>query len=219
LKFSGIKNKINEYTPGTSRIEAFSDGVFAIVVTLLVLELRVPHLPENYTDPEGIKTTIMELVKLSPKFISFALSFIVIAIYWVNHHQLFHSLEKTDRSLLWYNNLLLFWLSFVPFPTAFIGEYPLSIVSVMLYGFVLFAAAISFNLILRHGVRANLFHPSVSKETLKQSVKRGMLGPIIYFVAIITAPFSVYAALGIFILVPVLYFIPQKIVRDSESTD
>lgn len=208
-----MQQKPKEFTPGTSRIEAFSDGVFAIVVTLLVLELRVPHLIENFTD----KDVLNELFHLAPKFISFALSFLVIAIFWVNHHQMFHSLEKTDRTLLWLNNLLLFCLSFIPFPTAFIGEYPTSMVPVMLYGLSMFAASISFNILLRHAIRADLFHTSISRLTLKESVRRGKFGPIIYFISIISALISVYISLAIFILVPVFYFIPQKIVREDRQ--
>jgi len=207
-----LKNPIKEYTPGTSRIEAFSDGVFAIVVTLLVLELRVPHLPENFTNEDVLR----ELLHLSPKFISFATSFLILAIFWVNHHQFFHSLEKTDRSLLWYNNLLLFWLSFVPFPTAFIGEHPTSMIPVMLYGFVMFAASVSFNILLRYAIKADLFLPTISKVTLAESVKKGAFGPIIYFISIAGALISVYISLAIFILVPVFYFIPQKIVKTDE---
>lgn len=193
-------------------MEAFSDGVFAIVVTLLVLELRVPVLPENFSTQDVLK----ELLHLSPKFFSFAMSFVIVAIFWVNHHQFFHSLEKTDRAMLWYNNLLLFWLSFVPFPTAFIGEHPVSMIPVMLYGAVLFFAGVSFNLMLRHAVKAKLFLKSVSDEVLNQSVKRGVIGPVVYFVSIISAFISVYVSLSIFLLVPVIYFIPQKIVRLEE---
>ncbi len=193
-------------------MEAFSDGVFAIVVTLLVLELRVPVLPENFSTQDVLK----ELLRLFPKFFSFAMSFVIVAIFWVNHHQFFHSLEKTDRAMLWYNNLLLFWLSFVPFPTAFIGEHPVSMIPVMLYGAVLFFAGVSFNLMLRHAVKAKLFLKSVSDEVLNQSVKRGVIGPVVYFVSIISAFISVYVSLSIFLLVPVIYFIPQKIVRLEE---
>ncbi|MBK6773104.1 MAG: DUF1211 domain-containing protein [Ignavibacteria bacterium] len=207
-----MENKIKEYTPGTNRMEAFSDGVFAIVVTLLVLELRVPVLPENFSTQDVLK----ELLRLFPKFFSFAMSFVIVAIFWVNHHQFFHSLEKTDRAMLWYNNLLLFWLSFVPFPTAFIGEHPVSMIPVMLYGAVLFFAGVSFNLMLRYAVKAKLFHKSVSDEVLNQSVKRGVIGPVVYFVSIISAFISVYVSLAIFLLVPVIYFIPQKIVRLEE---
>ena len=207
-----MENKIKQYTPGTNRIEAFSDGVFANVVTLLVLELRDPVQPDNFTTQDVLK----ELLRLFPKFFSFAMSFVIVAIFWVNHHQFFHSLEKTDRAMLWYNNLLLFWLSFVPFPTAFIGEHPVSMIPVMLYGAVLFFAGVSFNLMLRHAVKAKLFLKSVSDEVLNQSVKRGVIGPVVYFVSIISAFISVYVSLSIFLLVPVIYFIPQKIVRLEE---
>lgn len=204
-----MKEKIKEYTPGTTRVEAFSDGVFAIVVTLLVLELRVPHLPENFTSKDAVN----ELIHLAPKFISFALSFLIVAIYWVNHHQFFHSLEKTDRALLWYNNLLLFTLSFVPFPTAFMGEYPTGTVPVMLYGTSMFASALSFNIMLGHAVKSDLFLPSVSKEVISESIKKGKLGPVVYLIATISAFISVYISLAIYVIVPVLYFIPQRIVR------
>lgn len=207
-----LKEKLKEFTPGTSRIEAFSDGVFAIVVTLLVLELRVPHLVENFTTND----VIWALLHLSPKFISFALSFLIVAIFWVNHHQMFHSLERSDRKLLWYNNLLLFWLSFIPFPTAFLGEYPLSLIPVMVYGAALFAASVSFNILLVHCARAGLFYDSISDEVLSQSIKRGRLGPVIYFISIMAALVSVYVSLAIFILVPVFYFIPQRIVKTGE---
>lgn len=211
MKIINSKNKVKEFTPGTSRIEAFSDGVFAIVVTLLVLELRVPHLPENFTTND----VLTELFHLAPKFISFALSFAVIAIFWVNHHQLFHSLEKTDRSLLWYNNLLLFWLSFIPFPTAFLGEHPLSMIPVIFYGLVLFLASVSFNLIFYHAVREKLFYPTISKAVIRQGIKKSYLGPAVYFISIISALVSVYISLAVFILIPILYFIPQKIVKDE----
>jgi uncharacterized membrane protein len=206
-----LKNTKKEFTPNTSRIEAFSDGVFAIVVTLLVLELRVPHLQENFTTHD----VLSELFHLSPKFISFALSFLVLAIFWVNHHQLFHSIEKSDRAFLWYNNNLLFWLSFVPFPTAFIGEYPLDMIPVMFYGTILFMASLSFNLMLRHAVKTKLFYSTVSDEVLKQGIRRGKIGPLIYFISVIGAFVSVYISLAIFLIVPVVYFIPQKIVRSE----
>lgn len=209
-----MKNYVKEFTPGTSRVEAFSDGVFAIVVTLLVLEIRVPHLPEGFSS----QTVVTELFHMSPKFISFALSFLVVAIFWVNHHQLLHSMEKTDRSFLWYNNFLLFWISFIPFPTAFIGEYPLGMIPVMFYGTILFMAAFSFNIMLRHVVKSNLFYSTVSKEVIRQSIKKGKLGPVVYFISVIVAFISVYISLAVFVLVPVFYFIPQKIVRtDTEK--
>ena len=210
-----MKERLKEFNPGTTRIEAFSDGVFAIVVTLLVIELGVPHLPDNFTTDDVLK----ELIRMSPKFISFALSFLVTVIFWSNHHQLFHSLEKADRRLLWYNNLLLFWISFIPFPTAFIGEYPLNIVPVIFYGTVLFFAGLSFMLIVTYAAKKNFYYSYISRELLASGIKRGRLGPLIYFISIVTAFISVYISLAIFLIVPVLYFIPQKIVNVEEKSE
>jgi len=202
-----------EFTPSTGRIEAFSDGVFAIVVTLLVLELRVPELVSTFTNSDALNA----LYNMLPKFTGFIVSFIVIAIYWVNHHQLFQSLECADRPLLWYNNILLFWMCFIPFPTAFIGEYPLKIVPVMLYGTVMTLAGISFMMMTWHCIKADLFRKTLSDNMIKRGAKRGLFGPIIYFISIIAAPFSVYISLGIFLIVPLLFFIPQKIVEEKEG--
>ena len=206
-----IKEK--EFSPSTNRIEAFSDGVFAIALTLLVLELRVPELVSSFTNSEALTA----LYNMLPKFTGFIVSFVVIAIYWVNHHQLFQSLERADRPLLWYNNFLLFWMCFIPFPTAFIGEYPLKIIPVMLYGTVLTLAGISFNLMARHCIKAGLFKKTIPLSRILKGAKRGSIGPVIYFASIIAAPIYIYISLVIFILVPVLYFIPQKIVEEKEE--
>jgi uncharacterized membrane protein len=212
FRLNFMSDQKNEYKPGTTRIEAFSDGVFAIVVTLLVLEIKVPHFEEGATSMEILR----ELIHMAPKFTGYIVSFLVVAIFWVNHHQLFHSLDRTDRKLLWLNNLLLFWISFIPFPTAFLGEYPMQPVPVIFYGAVLLFASVSFNLILRHGVKFGLFHDSISKEVLAQGVKRGMFGPAIYLISILLAFVSVYISLVMFVLVPIFYFVPQKIVRAEE---
>ena len=202
-----------EFTPSTGRIEAFSDGVFAIVVTLLVLELRVPELVTTFTNADALNA----LYNMLPKFTGFIVSFVVIAIYWVNHHQLFQSLEYADRPLLWYNNFLLFWMCFIPFPTALIGEYPLKMVPVMLFGTVMTLAGISFNMMVRHCMKADLFKKTIPRSRLNKSAKRGSIGPVVYFASIIAALFSTYISLAIFILVPILYFIPQKIVVEKDD--
>lgn len=208
-----MKEQSREIITSTSRIEAFSDGVFAIVVTLLVIELGVPHMPDNFTTSDLLN----ELMHMSPKFISFILSFTVTVIFWSNHHQLFHSLEKADRKLLWFNNLLLLWMSFIPFPTAFIGEYPLNIVPVIFYGTVLFLAAVSFNLIVTYAYKMNFYYPNISNDELKRAIRRGKIGPVIYFNSILCAFISVYISLAIFILVPVFYFVPQRIINTIDK--
>lgn len=206
-----MEEQLREYSPKTTRIEAFSDGVFAIVVTLLVLEIKVPHFDSGATTADMTR----ELLHLLPKFIGFVLSFVIVAIFWVNHHQLFHSLERSDRKLLWLNNLLLFWMSFIPFPTALLGEYPLQPVSVFVYGAVLLLASVSFNLMLRHAVKSGLFEDTISEEVLAKSIRRGMIGPVVYLASVLGAFISVYISLALFVLVPVYYFVPQKIVKQE----
>lgn len=207
--------KLQEFTPSTTRIEAFSDGVFAIVATLLVLELHVPELAHNFTDAQSLEA----LYSLGPRFVSFVMTFLVLAIYWVNHHQLFHSIEAADRPTLWYNNLLLFWLCFIPFPTAFIGEYSMRVVPVMLYGGVMTMAGVSFNLMIRHAIKAGLFKKSISDKALQQSTRKALMGPIVYFISVIAAPISVYVSIAIFTIVPLLYFVPQKIVVEESGNE
>src|SRR5205085_7972813 len=127
--------------PGTGRIEAFSDGVFAIIITIMVLELKLP----DHAADHGLWLGLLK--PLAPKLISYALSFLVVAIMWVNHHALMDVAPHATRQLMWWNNHLLFWMSLIPLATAFVGENPFLPIAVALYGFVLFAAAASFTLL------------------------------------------------------------------------
>jgi uncharacterized membrane protein len=108
---------------GTNRLEAFSDGVIAVIITIMVLQLKVPR-----------DTTLSSLRSLAPQFLSYLLSFLVVAIMWVNHHHLLHSTRHPDARLLWSNNVLLFWMSLVPFVTAYMGNNPRDPRAVALYG-------------------------------------------------------------------------------------
>src|SRR5271155_1963281 len=121
---------------GTNRLEAFSDGVIAVIITIMVLELKVPR-----------DTTLASLRSLGPQFLSYVLSFLVVAIMWVNHHHLLRSARRADARLLWSNNILLFWMSLVPFVTAFMGNSPHDPRAVALYGIVLTLCSISFVLL------------------------------------------------------------------------
>ena len=206
-----MSDQTPEYTLSTTRIEAFSDGVFAIVLTLLVLELRVPKLPEAASTIDFLHA----LIALGPNLFGFAVSFLVIAIFWVNHHQLFHSLERANRRLLWHNIHLLFWMCVIPFPTAFIGEYHERLVPVMLYGVVMMMGGVAFNLMVRCALRSGLAAPGVSASVMRWAVRRGMIGPIAYGVAVLAAFVSVWIPLVLFIVVPLFYFVPQKIVREE----
>lgn len=149
-----MNESLNFHFPPTTRIEAFSDGVLAIIITLLVLEIKVPELHNAHSIAEAFHA----LNALTPKFLSFVLSFVFVAVFWVNHHQFFHLVRHADRWLLWLNNLLLLTLSFVPFPTAFIGDYPRNPVALALFGVALMAAGI-------HGYIRDRIFPQISQRS------------------------------------------------------
>jgi len=208
-------DKEQNFIPSTSRIEAFSDGVIAIIMTLMVFDLKLPPLADTADSWDILKL----LPIVFPKFVSFAMSFLVLAIFWVNHHHFFHSIKSTDRKLLWYNNHLLFWLSLVPFPTALIGNYPTDTLPVMLYGFILMMSSIAFNLMRRSAQTSCLFHQFVDKKYIKQLARKGLWGPLLYGLSVIVAPISIYCSLVIFIVVPIVYFLPNLIPFGDEISN
>jgi len=192
---------------GTGRIEAFSDAVIAIVLTLLVLELRVPEIRE-LTNAGAFAA----IVGLAPKLIGFFVSFLTVAIFWVNHHHFFHPVAKSDGPLLWHNNHLLFWITVIPFATAFIGDYPLIPLVVALYGLVLFMAALAFTLMLRYVFfRSALLPESVTPKTRKEELRHALIGVIVYGVSMGVALVYPVLAIIIFIIVPLYYFLPHRI--------
>ena len=196
---------------GTARIEAFSDGVIAIIITLLIFEVHVPALPEHSTP-----TVLKALLSIAPKGASFAISFFTVAIFWVNHHHIFVHISHTNWKLLWYNNVLLFWLAIVPFTTAFIGDYPTQPLVVSLYALTLCLAALSFSLLGHYAFfRSGLMSASVPIARRRQEWKRGLWGFILYGIASGMAFVWVYAALVILIVIPCLFVVPRTVREDQ----
>ena len=196
---------------GTSRIEAFSDGVIAIIVTLLIFEIRVPALTD-LSNP-GVFTA---LLGLAPKFISFAVSFFTVAIFWVNHHHFFSRVTHSNWKLLWYNNLLLFWLAVVPFTTAFIGDHPTQPVVVSIYALTLCLAGLGFTLMGSYVFfKSNLMLESVPMSERQREWRRSWLGVGLYGLASLLAFVWVYAALIIVAVIPFLYVVPN-LMRETE---
>ena len=194
-------------------MEAFSDGVLAIIVTLLIFEIKAPHLDNLET-----ATVIAEVWKLGPKFISFAISFFTVAIFWVNHHHFCHNLTHSDWKLLWYNNFLLFWLSVVPFTTAFIGDYPTQPLVVSLYAFVMFMAGLSFTLMGQYVLfKSQLVSDVVTPEVRRREWQRSWIGTGMYGLAAIIALLFVYAALLIIALIPIFYVVPGLVWSNAEA--
>jgi len=185
-----------------TRTEAFSDGVLAIVITLLVLEIRVPHLSDALSRHEAF--TALQL--LFPKLASFVLSFMYVAVFWVNHHHFFDLIHTVNPGLIWFNNLLLLFLCFIPFPTAFIGEYPANPVALALFAVILMGAGLAFTLMWHYAYRKGLMDRSVQAGVVQEAVGRGLLGPPLYAVAAVGAFVTPWIPWTIFFIVPIFFF-------------
>ena len=180
-----------------TRIEAFSDGVLAIIITIMVLEIKAP-----------IEDNFESLEHLIPVFLSYVLSFIYVGIYWNNHHHMFQVVKKVNGSILWGNLFLLFWLSLIPFATSWIGEHHFASFPMMLYGIILLMNGIAFNIlqyqiICSHGKNSDLAQ-AVGKDY------KGKLSVILYIIAVIFTKFYVGISGAIYILVALLWLIPDK---------
>jgi uncharacterized membrane protein len=180
-----------------TRLEAFSDGVIAIIITIMVLELRPPH---------GESFTLLK--PLLPIFLSYVLSFIYIGIYWNNHHHMLHACHKVTGSILWANLHLLFWLSLIPFTTAWMGENHYAEPPTALYGFVLLMAAIAYY-ILQSRIIATQGRDSVLARAVGSDWK-GKLSPVLYVLAILIAFGSHWASKAIYVLVALTWLVPDQ---------
>jgi uncharacterized membrane protein len=189
-----------------NRLEAFSDGVFAIVITLLVLEIKVPHVPEN-----ELKSA---LILLLPKYFSFALSFVIIGVYWVSHHNMLHFLVKTDRIALWLNMLVLFTVCIIPFPTAIIGDYPDSFISILVYGATLAAVNLSGGLFWAYCTKNNRLSDHKLDRKFAKKITILHLSPcILYIAAILLSLISNTISYIIFIGVPLFFIVPNRFLK------
>lgn len=180
-----------------NRLEAFSDGVLAIIITIMVLELKVPH-----------GAALAHLERLWPVFLSYVLSFVYIAIYWNNHHHLFHAVNKINAPIMWSNMALLFWLSLIPFASGWAGENHFAELPVALYGLVFFMAGFSYSLlskaIIRHHGQDSLIAKAMGKD-LKGKISTGL-----YLVAIPLAFWSPLGSIAIYVIVAVMWIVPDS---------
>jgi TMEM175 potassium channel family protein len=180
-----------------NRLEAFSDGVLAIIITIMVLELRPPPATE-----------LADLKPLLPVFLSYVLSFIYLGIYWNNHHHMFHAAKHVNGGILWANLHLLFWLSLFPFTTAWIGENHLAPTPTAVYGFVLLMAAIAYY-ILQRAIIISQGHDSVLAAAIGKDWK-GKLSPVCYFAAIPFAFVSPWISSGLYVFVAMIWLVPDR---------
>jgi len=194
----------------TSRIEAFSDSIFAVILTLLVLEIRVPQVDGSDVSHE----LAHRVLSMTPKFLAYGLSFVIVCIWWVAHHQLFRVLARSDRGLLWINCLFLLWLSFIPFPTAMIGDFPTEAFAVMSYGAVMTLAGLSFCLMRYYTFfAADLVDQRIEKSLLKLAMLRSVLNPMLHAIAVATASISTRAAIVLYAILPAIFFVPSRLER------
>ena len=181
----------------TGRLEAFSDGVIAIIITIMVLELRVPH-----------ETSLKALVPLVPVFSSYLLSFVFVGIYWSNHHHLLHIAEHVDGRVLWANLHLLFWLSLIPFVTGWMGENNFAAVPVAIYGVDMFLAGVAYFILTRalislHGADSQI-------ATALGTDFKGKISVLIYVLAVPLAFVKPWLACALYVAVAVMWLIPDR---------
>ena len=193
-----------------TRIEAFSDGVFAIVVTLLVLELKLPVLKDH----GSVSELAHQLVELAPKFLSWLISFIIVCKFWLNHHHVLGLAHHANYGLVWLNSLFLMGQAFIPFPTALVGEYPGNRLAVSLFGVVFALATLLFIAVHAYVVR-RLIKPDLAAAQDPHGILKGFVGPASYLAGAAAAWLSVHVAFVIYVLTPLFYITPPQYLRRS----
>jgi len=190
---------------GTERLEAFSDGVLAIIITIMVLEMKVPHA-----------ANLEALRPLLPVFLSYVLSFVYVGIYWNNHHHMLHLTRRVTGGILWANLHLLFWLSLTPFTTAWMGETHFAAVPTAVYGVVLLACAIAYYVLQLAIMRSQGEHSILA--TAVGSDKKGKLSPLIYSLAIAASFVHPAISGALYALVALIWLIPDTRIERVLST-
>jgi len=181
----------------TGRLEAFSDGVIAIIITIMVLEMKVPH-----------GDRLQNLLPLLPTFLSYVLSFVYVGIYWNNHHHMLHACTAVTGAILWANLYLLFWLSLFPFTTGWMGENHFTAVPTALYGVVLLMAAIAYLVLQQTIVRAQ-GQDSILRKAIGRD-RKGKLSLVLYIVAIVATLRSSWISQAMFVIAALVWLIPDR---------
>jgi uncharacterized membrane protein len=188
-----------------TRIEAFSDGVFAIIVTLLVLELKVPALKDHASTAE----LGQQLVELLPKFLSWLISFIIVCKFWLNHHHVLGLARHADYGLVWVNSIFLMGQAFIPFPTALMGEYPTNRLAVSAFGCV-FAVNTLLFIALHAYILRRLAKPELLALQMPHILRRSFVGVGSYLLGAVAAWLNVYIAFVIYLITPLFFITPPQ---------
>ena len=191
---------------GKNRLEAFSDGVIAIIITIMVLELKVPH-----------EADFKALLPLWPVIMSYVLSFIYVGIYWNNHHHMMHAVEEVSGSILWANLHLLFWLSLIPFVTAWTGENHFEAAPTVAYGIVLFMCAMAYSLLVRR-----LIQHHDKNATLAEAIgddRKGKMSIVLYLVGVAVSWFAAWLGFLVYVGVAIMWLIPDRRIEKKVSEE
>lgn len=197
-----------------TRFEAFSDGVFAFAITLLVLGFVLPVLPTASN-----ASLAAALLKMWPNLIAYLLSFGVIGIMWQNHHALFRLVKRVDRMTVFLNLLLLGGTAFIPFATSTLGAYPTLSAATFLYGVTLSTTGTAYNLILGHLVRSQAFSSDVSDQTIRGTVRAYRIGLITYIAATVVALWLPLASFALYVAIAIYYLVPRGVDSDIEQRE
>ena len=190
---------------GKGRLEAFSDGVLAIIITIMVLELKIPHGED-----------LNSLKPLLPVFLSYLLSFVNIGIYWNNHHHMLHAAQKINGKVMWANMHLLFWLSMIPFATGWMGEHNFPTWPIALYGVVLFMSGIAYYILAQVLIACNGKNSTLAKAFGRD--RKGIMSGTIYFVAIFISFLNSWISLALYAFVSAMWFIPDRRIEKTIDT-
>jgi uncharacterized membrane protein len=196
----------------TTRLENFSDGVFAIVLTLLAFQFKVP----KFTNDASLIQNFNELLKIAPYLLGFIFSFFFIAVFWVNHHHLYHAVKEANSTLLWYNIHFLFWITMLPFAIAMVGDHPNVSLAAVSLGIVLFMASVAAYLLLRYSyVKSRLVDETLSYDSIKFGLVKNTIAIMITLFGILAALKWVYVSYCIYFVVLLIFLIPQKMEKRS----
>lgn len=201
MSFSG---KFKQWQFSKTRLEAFSDAVFAIVITLLVLEIKIPEIEH----PENIQEVFHALKSVSHVFFSWVISFFFVALMWLHHHQIMNMATKSDYGVVWINTILLFFITLIPFPTHLMGSYPSQAIMAALWGGTVGITSLILTWFYHYNTK-NYLKPSFNKETVRKNVRLSLLaGPSLYLIGAALSFINVNIAYVIYALVPLLYILP-----------
>ena len=181
----------------SNRLEAFSDGVIAIIITIMVLEMKAPE-----------EISLQALLPLLPVFISYLLSFIYLGIYWINHHHLLHTVERVNGKILWANLHLLFWLSLIPFATSWVGENHTNAAPIAFYGFLLLMCAIAY-LVLQSVIIKQHDEDFLLRKVIGKDIK-GKLSLVFYIIGILLSFLNPWLSISCYVIVAIIWVVPEK---------